>query len=88
MISNLDQQPPGNRPPLQRFQHIAAALAVRKRTTVSMLAEELEVSYKTVHRDLDFMRHRLCLPISADEAGFYFTEPVKLCRCCGRRLRK
>lgn len=72
---------------LERFQHIAAALTVRKRATARMLAEELEVSRKTIERDLEFMRDRLLLPIDADNHGHYFTEEVKLCRCCSRRLR-
>jgi proteasome accessory factor B len=43
-----------------------------------ILAEELEVSAKTVQRDIDFMRYRLGLPIEYDQLhfGFYYTEPV------------
>ncbi len=42
------------------------------------LADELEVSSKTIQRDLDFMRDRLGLPIEYDQLhfGFYYTEPV------------
>ena len=42
------------------------------------LAEELEVSAKTIQRDIDFMRDRLGLPIEYDQLqfGFYYTEPV------------
>jgi len=42
------------------------------------LADELEVSAKTVQRDIDFMRYRLGLPIEYDQLhfGFYYTEPV------------
>jgi proteasome accessory factor B len=42
------------------------------------LASELEVSSKTVQRDIDFMRYRLGLPIEYDQLhfGFYYTEPV------------
>jgi proteasome accessory factor B len=42
------------------------------------LADELEVSTKTVQRDIDFMRYRLGLPIEYDQLhfGFYYTEPV------------
>lgn len=72
---------------IERFHRIAAALAVRKRTTVLMLASELGVSNKTVRRDIEFMRDRLSLPIEADECGHYFREQVKLCRCCARRVR-
>ncbi len=42
------------------------------------LAEELEVSTKTIQRDVEFMRERLGLPIDYDELkfGFYYTEHV------------
>ncbi len=42
------------------------------------LALELEVSAKTIQRDIDFMRDRLGLPIEYDQLqfGFYYTEPV------------
>jgi len=42
------------------------------------LADELEVSPKTVQRDIDFMRYSLGLPIEYDQLhfGFYYTEPV------------
>lgn len=42
------------------------------------LAEELEVSSKTVQRDIDYMRDQLEYPIEWDQAhlGFYYTEPV------------
>lgn len=72
---------------IERFHRIAAALTVRKRTSVSMLADELGVSTRTVCRDLEFMRDRLALPIEADESGHYFREQIKLCRCCARRVR-
>ena len=42
------------------------------------LAAELEVSPKTIQRDIDFMRDRLGLPIEYDQLhfGFIYTEPV------------
>lgn len=42
------------------------------------LAGELEVSSKTIQRDIDFMRDRLNLPIAYDQLhfGFVYTEPV------------
>ena len=42
------------------------------------LAAELEVSSKTVQRDIEFMRDRLGLPIEYDKLrfGFYYSEPV------------
>jgi len=42
------------------------------------LAEDIEVTTKTIQRDLDFMRDRLRLPISFDapRGGYHFTQPV------------
>lgn len=76
-----------NRFKIERVQHIAAAMTIRKRTTVSLLAEELAVCEKTIKRDIEFMRDRLSLPIEADSDGHFFREQVKLCRCCARRVR-
>lgn len=44
----------------------------------STLARDLEVSTKSIHRDLDFMRDRLGLPLEYDERrfGYYYTEEV------------
>lgn len=43
------------------------------------LAHDLEVSAKSIQRDLDFMRDRLDLPIAYDAArfGYHYTEEVK-----------
>ena len=43
------------------------------------LARQLEVSTKSIHRDLEFMRDRLELPIEYDGSrfGYLYTEPVK-----------
>ena len=42
------------------------------------LARELEVSTKSIHRDLEFMRDRLQLPIEYDASrfGYWYTEEV------------
>lgn len=42
------------------------------------LADELEVSSKTIQRDFDYMRDQLELPIEYNESqfGYYFTKPV------------
>jgi proteasome accessory factor B len=42
------------------------------------LAGELEVSSKSIHRDLEFMRDRLQLPLEYDNLrkGYYYTEEV------------
>jgi proteasome accessory factor B len=43
------------------------------------LANQLEVCTKSIHRDLEFMRDRLELPIQYDGSrfGYFYTEPVK-----------
>src|SRR5437773_12053614 len=42
------------------------------------LAVELEVSTKSIHRDIEFMRDRLELPVEFDPTrnGFHYTEKV------------
>jgi len=42
------------------------------------VADELEVSSKTIQRDIEFMRYQLGLPIEYDQLhlGFIYTEPV------------
>ena len=44
----------------------------------TILAAELEVSVKSIQRDLDFMRDRLALPIAYDpkHRGFRYTSEV------------
>ena len=75
------------RPAIKRLSFIAGRLSTGAHLTAKQLAEELEVSKKTVDRDLNFMRDRLNLPIETDGcaasgSGFYFTHPVNLCPVC------
>ena len=53
-------------------------LQTGRRTNCKTLADELEVSRRTVLRDIDFMRDQLGLPIEYDVAahGFYYTREV------------
>jgi proteasome accessory factor B len=57
---------------------IHQALQSGKRPNASTLGSELEVSTKSIHRDIDFMRDRLDLPIEYDgsQFGYYYTEEV------------
>lgn len=50
-----------------------------RRPNCSTLARELEVSAKTIGRDIDFMRDRMLLPIDYDssEHGYYYTREVE-----------
>lgn len=66
------------RPPLQRMLRIHQAVQAGDFPNASKLAAELEVSTKSVHRDLDFMRDRLQLPLEWDPVrnGYFYTELV------------
>jgi predicted DNA-binding transcriptional regulator YafY len=63
---------------MARMQEIFRAIKTQRRPNCSDLAKTLEVSPKTVQRDIDYMRYQLNLPIEYDEKrhGFYFTERV------------
>jgi predicted DNA-binding transcriptional regulator YafY len=67
-----------SRPPLQRMMRIHGHARAGKFPNCRTLAEELEVSEKTIQRDIEFMRDRLGLPIAYDplQFGFYYTEAV------------
>ena len=57
---------------------IHAKLKDRRFPNCQKIARELEVSPKTIQRDIDFMRYRLGLPIEYDPLrfGFYYSEAV------------
>ncbi|MEO7167463.1 MAG: WYL domain-containing transcriptional regulator [Spartobacteria bacterium] len=67
-----------SRPPLARMMQLHAQLQARKFPNCRKLASELEVSAKTIQRDIEFMRYQLGLPIEYDQLhfGFVYTEPV------------
>ena len=58
--------------------HIHRALQAGGYPNATRLARELEVSSKSVHRDLEFMRDRLDLPVEFDRHrnGFFYSEQV------------
>lgn len=67
-----------SRPPLERVHRIHQRLQQGGHPNANQLAAELEVSAKTVHRDLEFMRDRLGMPIEFDAVrnGYYYAEEV------------
>src|SRR5437763_14910464 len=69
---------PLSRPPLERMVKIHQAIQSGKFPNASTLARELEVSTKSIHRDIEFMRDRLELPIEYDGSrfGYAYTEEV------------
>lgn len=70
---------PRSRPPLDRMMHIHRALANGSYPNATTLAVELEVTPKTIQRDLAFMRDRLELPIRWESRrnGYRYSEEVR-----------
>lgn len=69
---------PSSRPPFARMLQLHRQLQAGSFPNCRKLAGQLEVSPKTIQRDLDFMRDQLGLPIQYDQLhfGFIYTEPV------------
>src|SRR5881628_1861415 len=69
---------PQSRPPLERMMRIHQAIAAGKFPNATTLAAEIEVVTKTIHRDIEFMRDRLGLPLEYDgrRLGYHYTEEV------------
>jgi len=67
------------RPPMERMWRIHQILSGGTFPNCTGLSGELEVSAKTVMRDLEFMRDRLGLPLEYDAVkhGYYYTAPVR-----------
>lgn len=67
-----------SRPPLARMLAIHGQLAEGRHPNCFTLARELEVATKTIHRDIEFMRDQLGLPLAYDRVahGYFYTEPV------------
>jgi predicted DNA-binding transcriptional regulator YafY len=72
------QRLPLSRPPLERMLRIHQALHAGRYPNATALAGELEVSTKSIHRDLEFMRDRLELPLEFDPRrnGYHYTQEV------------
>lgn len=67
-----------SRPPLERMLRIHQAISAARFPNATLLAGELEVSTKSIYRDIDFMRDRLALPIEYDahHSGYFYSEAV------------
>src|SRR5271154_3130339 len=67
-----------SRPPLERMLRIHQALQAGKFPNATTLARELEVSTKSIHRDIEFMRDRLDLPIefAPSNNGYFYNGEV------------
>src|SRR6266567_3400498 len=69
---------PLSRPPLERMLRIHQAVQSGSHPNATALAVELEVSTKSIHRDIEFMRDRLELPLEYDARrnGYHYTQEV------------
>jgi proteasome accessory factor B len=69
---------PHSRPPLERMLRIHQALQAGNYPNASRLAREVEVSTKTIHRDIEFMRDRLNMPVefAASRNGYFYNGEV------------
>jgi predicted DNA-binding transcriptional regulator YafY len=67
-----------SRPPLERMLRIHQSLQSGQFPNASTLAREIEVATKTIHRDIEFMRDRLNLPIEFNPArnGYFYNGEV------------
>jgi len=65
--------------PIYRMMQIHELLKERKFPNCQDLSKDMEVSYKTIQRDIDFMRDQLQLPIDYDTVrhGFHYTKEVR-----------
>jgi proteasome accessory factor B len=75
---NLGASALHSRPPLERMLRIHQALQAGGFPNATALARELEVSTKSVHRDIEFMRDRLNLPIefATGHNGYFYDGEV------------
>jgi len=69
---------PSSRPPLERMLRIHQALLAGGYPNASKIARDIEVSTKTIHRDIEFMRDRLNLPVEFDASrnGYFYDGEV------------
>ena len=67
-----------SRPPMERMMQIHQHIKSGTYPNCSQLAREIEVTIRTIKRDVDFMRYRLKLPIEYDPLrwGYYYSRPV------------
>jgi hypothetical protein len=69
---------------LERISIIHYEIEAAAFPNATTLSRVLEVSTKSIQRDLEFMRDRLCLPIEYDvhRWGYYYSTPIKGCCFC------
>jgi proteasome accessory factor B len=67
-----------SRPPMERMMQIHQRIKSGGYPNSTHLARQLEVTARTIKRDVEFMKDRLTLPIEYDPRryGYYYSQPV------------
>jgi len=69
-----------HRPTLYRIQWILARVVMGEKVTANLLAEQLEVSLRTVTRDIDYLINSLHVPLSYDylKRSYVLSGPIPI----------
>lgn len=67
-----------SRPPWERMMRFHNLIKAKSYPNCNKVAKEFEVSWRTIMRDVDFMKCRLKLPLEFDaqQNGYFYTKPV------------
>jgi hypothetical protein len=60
------------RPPIERMARISELLQRVGFFRVAAVAQEFEVSVRTIHRDIEFMRNRLRYELSFNQSAYHW----------------
>ena len=68
-----------SRPPWERMMRFHNLIKEQAYPNCTKVAKEFEVSWRTIMRDVDFMKCRLRLPIefNSQKNGYFYTKPVE-----------
>jgi predicted DNA-binding transcriptional regulator YafY len=64
--------------PIARMKFIYDAIKTERRPNCSVLAKRLEISAKTIQRDIDYMRYQFDLPIEYDQERHGWGDAVEV----------
>lgn len=78
MTDEMSRKAGGTRRPLERVLRVHEMVSRGRLPNANEIARELEVSRKTILRDIRFMRDDLGLPLVYDESrhGYFYSRPV------------
>lgn len=77
-VMKVSATSPLSRPPLERMLLLHKLMRDNTYPNCRMLSKKIEVSEKTIQRDIDFMKDRMNLPIEYDQYryGYFYSKPV------------